>query len=149
MPSYSQYSWLCIRDLNEIGVVSENQGGVQCRLSQLQSLQELQSDCGLMNLEFKGPPYTWTNNQVGVANICERLDRVVATMEWRSLYPCAKVFHEVQFSSDHCPLILNCSVLLKKVPQIFKFENIWTSNPDCARVIQSKWKGPHINSPMI
>ncbi|CAL5334717.1 unnamed protein product [Camellia sinensis] len=78
--SKSHYPWLCIGDFNEIGAQSEKYGGAHCRLSQLQAFQELLSDCGLMDLEFKGPPYPWSNNQVGAGNIHERLDRALATV---------------------------------------------------------------------
>lgn len=36
---------------------------------------------GLIDLEFTGHPYTWTNKRMGRANIRERLDRAFANGE--------------------------------------------------------------------
>ncbi|KAF7151487.1 hypothetical protein RHSIM_Rhsim02G0110700 [Rhododendron simsii] len=66
-----------------------------CRRSRIEEFQQLLSDCELMDLEFKGPLYTWTNNQGGGANIRERLDGAVANVDWRILYPYAQVFHDL------------------------------------------------------
>ncbi|KAL7212909.1 hypothetical protein ACSBR2_015580 [Camellia fascicularis] len=145
----NQYPLLCIGDFNEIGSTWEKQGGAECRMSQLQFFSHLLSECALMDLEFKGVPYTWSNNQLGADNVRERLDRAVATVEWRTLFPCAQVFHELHFGSDHCPLILNCCYPLKKIPRIFKFETMWTTSPHCEDVIRAKWDMTHLGSPMF
>ncbi|KAL7163112.1 hypothetical protein ACSBR2_039248 [Camellia fascicularis] len=139
MVSENKYPLLCIGDFNEIGAIEEKQGGVDCRMSQIQLFVELLSDCALMDLEFNGAPYTWSNNQLGENNIRERLDRVVATVDWRALYSCAQVFHEVQVGSDHCPIILNCCLPLKKIRRLFKFETMWSTSSDCVEIIRSKW----------
>ncbi|KAL7186742.1 hypothetical protein ACSBR2_028466 [Camellia fascicularis] len=139
MVSENKYPFLCIGDFNEIGAMGEKQGGVDCRMSQIQLFVELLSDCAIMDLEFNGAPYTWSNNQLRENNIRERLDRAVATIDWRALYSCAQVFHEVQVGSDHCPIILNCCLPLKKIPRLFKFETMWSTSPDCVELIRSKW----------
>lgn len=63
MAHENSYPWLCIGDLNEISCLEEKLGGAECCMSQLQAFMELLSDCALMDLEFKGPPFTWSNNQ--------------------------------------------------------------------------------------
>ncbi|KAG5523942.1 hypothetical protein RHGRI_030817 [Rhododendron griersonianum] len=88
---------------------------------------------------FKGQAYTWSNNQGGVNNIRERLDRAVASVEWRNLFPLAQVFHELQLGSDHCPLIIHCCLPLKRVPYNFKFETMWNTSAECGEVIQEAW----------
>ncbi|CAL5415861.1 unnamed protein product [Camellia sinensis] len=134
---------------NEIGLLEEKFGGAECRMSQLQSFQALLSDCALMDLEFNGLPFTWSNNQRGDANIRERLDRAVASVDWRALFPCAQVFHELLVGSDHCPVVLNCCVPLKRVPRLFKFETMWLTSSDCVEVIRSKWAVTQAGSPMF
>ncbi|KAL7257416.1 hypothetical protein ACSBR1_003670 [Camellia fascicularis] len=69
--------------------------GAACRMSQIHSFFELFSDCALMDLEFNGSPFTCSNNQRGTFNIRELFDRAVVTMNWRTLYLCAQVFHEI------------------------------------------------------
>ncbi|KAL7222407.1 hypothetical protein ACSBR1_024159 [Camellia fascicularis] len=144
----NNYPWICIGDFNEIGLIGEKEGGSEWRMTQLQFFLELLSDCALLDLEFKGCPFTWSNNQRGVDNVRERLDRAVANVEWRTLFPCAQVFHKLQIGSDHCFAVLNCCVPLKRVPRIFKFETMWSTSLLCEEVIHSKWDEPHIGSPM-
>ncbi|KAL7181874.1 hypothetical protein ACSBR1_040730 [Camellia fascicularis] len=147
--SENLYPWLCIGDFNEIGLLEEKMGGAECRMSQLQSFLELLSDCALMDLEFNGLPFTWSNNQHGCANIRERLDRAVTTVEWRALFPCAQVFHELLVGSDHCPVVLNCCVPLKRVPRLFKFETMWSTNPDCVECCRDglkRWSKAHFEN---
>ncbi|KAL7187041.1 hypothetical protein ACSBR1_037166 [Camellia fascicularis] len=77
----NKYPWVCIGDFNEIGWIEEKERGAECRMSQLQRFQELLSACTLMDLEFKGAPFTWSNNQRSGDHVRKRLDRVVATVE--------------------------------------------------------------------
>ncbi|KAL7246657.1 hypothetical protein ACSBR2_001707 [Camellia fascicularis] len=102
-----------------------------------------------MDLEFKGAPFTWSNNQRGGDHVRERLDRAVATVEWRTLFPKAQVFHELLFGSDHCPVVLNCYVPLKKIPRYFKFESMWSTSPSCVDVIRATWGIRPVGSPIF
>ncbi|XP_028095770.1 uncharacterized protein LOC114293006 [Camellia sinensis] len=147
--SDSNYLGLCIGDFNEIGAYSEKAGGAVCRMTQIHAFLELLSDCALMDLEFNGPPFTRSNNQRGSLNIWERLDRAVATADWRTLYPYAQVFHDIQVGSDHCPLILNCILALKRVPWLFKFETMWSTSPECEEIIRKNWVDQFVGSPMF
>lgn len=97
------------------------------------------SESGLIDLEFKGINYTWTNKRLKEDNIRERIDKAFANTDWRLKFPLALVFHEPIVGSDHAPLILNCCVPLKKVKRIFKFESMWTTSPKCRDVICSSW----------
>lgn len=84
----------------------------------------MMSDCEFMDLEFKWPNYTWSNNQGGKDNIRIRLDRAMVTVEWHNLFPLAQVYLELKVGSDHSPLVIKCRVPLKRVPFSFKFESV-------------------------
>ncbi|XP_058195012.1 uncharacterized protein LOC131311532 [Rhododendron vialii] len=135
----NHYPWLCVGDFNEVASTWEKEGGNEYRGRRIELFQELISDCGWMDLEFKGPAFTWSNNQGGTNNIRERLDRAMASASWRLLWPTAQVFHEVKMGSDHCPLLIKLSNNLKKVPYQFKFESMWATSEECSRVIASAW----------
>ena len=47
-------------------------------------------DCCFLDLGFKGTPFTWCNVRPGEANVRIRLDRALATAEWRLLFPQAQ-----------------------------------------------------------
>lgn len=65
--------------------------------------------CGMLDLGFSGPKYTWTNKR-GLANLIQlRLDRCWDNTSWKSLFHEANVTHLARVNSHHCPLLLNLS----------------------------------------
>ncbi|CAL5418073.1 unnamed protein product [Camellia sinensis] len=131
--------WLCIGDFNEVGQSWEKQGRVVCNRARIEHYQRFVSECQLMDLEYKGTPYTWTNNPKGICNVRERLDKALVTVNWRLLFPHAQVHHEPFLGSDHCPLLLHCQIPPRKVPHQFKFESMWTTHPECEEIIKANW----------
>lgn len=106
----NHYLWLCIGDFNQVSSMWENIGGLECSRSQTTGFQQFISKCELMDLEFKRHAYTWSNNQVGEANIRERLDKAYTNVEWRERFPYAQVLHDCFIGLDHCPSIVYCCI---------------------------------------
>ncbi|KAH7840972.1 hypothetical protein Vadar_024028 [Vaccinium darrowii] len=131
--------WLCIGDFNEVSSIWEKQGGREINSNRLERFNNFVSDSGLIDLEFKGINYTWTNKREGDDNIRERIDKALANTLWRLKFPNAQVFHEPIVGSDHAPLVLNCCVPLKRVKRVFRFESMWTTSPNCQDVIANSW----------
>lgn len=80
-------------------------------------------DCSLVDLEFKGPKFTWRNNRSNGNFIMERIDMAFANAEWRELHDQAMGFVEAAIGSDdsdHNPLVLNTSFPLGKVGKPFQ-----------------------------
>ncbi|KAF7134615.1 hypothetical protein RHSIM_Rhsim08G0178900 [Rhododendron simsii] len=146
--SENRLPWLCVGDFNECSSQAEKQGGNPCSRGRLDQFHGFVSDCEFMDLEFKGPSFTWSNNQDGDNNIRVRLDRAMVTVDWRNLFPLTQVWNELKVGSDHCPLIVKCRVPLKRVPFSFKFESKWTTHPECGQIIASAWtqsqQGSHL-----
>jgi hypothetical protein len=57
----------------------------------MEAFRRTLEDCQLCDLGYKGVKYTWNNGQSGGQFTKERLDRVVANMEWRKLYDAMEV----------------------------------------------------------
>lgn len=77
---------------------------------------------GFVDLDFSSHNFTWTNGRSGMANICERLDRSIANVEWRTSYPNASVSHFSITNSDHVPIILYLFRCEARVAICLKFE---------------------------
>lgn len=97
------------------------------------------NDCGLVDLECKGPRFTWRNNRTEGGFIMERIDLAFANLEWREKFDTALVFVEAAIGSDHNPLVLNTNFSLNKVRKPFRFESFWTTEEECHRIISTAW----------
>lgn len=102
----------------------------------LGSFRDMLNDCGLVDLEFKGPKFTWRNNRSAENLIMERIDLAFANAKWREEFDQAMVFVEAAVGSDHNPLILNTSFPLNRVGKPFRFESFWTTEESCKPVIE-------------
>ncbi|KAJ4841838.1 hypothetical protein Tsubulata_050868 [Turnera subulata] len=68
-------AWLLMGDFNAIFLEKEKSGGRQPRLSQLFDFSSFLTSMELMDLDFKGSPFTWTNRRIGDDAITARIDR--------------------------------------------------------------------------
>ncbi|KAK7282263.1 hypothetical protein RIF29_10909 [Crotalaria pallida] len=88
----------------------------------------------------KGPFFTWQRGQ-----LFERLDRVIANIEWRESFPNYSVINVPLPQSDHTTLWLrlddNAGMNNKKKP--FKFLAPWLDHPDFKTQVSHTW---HTNS---
>ncbi len=112
----SQFSmpWICIGDFNEMLTAAEKRGRLSRSESQMQKFRDTLGACELRDLGFRGSPYTWCNQRLGMARTFERLDRCVANVEWQQCYSRYEVSHIIPPVSDHLMLKLE-TVRIKTV----------------------------------
>lgn len=108
----SNLPWLCGGDFNELLLDSEKKGGADKKSSSIQMFRDTINNCNLQDLGFTGYPFTWSNGREGEENIQERLDRFLATKNWKNLYPCVKITHEARMFSDHNPILVEFETYL-------------------------------------
>ncbi|XP_073051733.1 uncharacterized protein [Primulina eburnea] len=77
--------WIVGGDFNEICFDSEKQGGSQRPRHQIRAFRDTLDACSLQDLHSKGEFFTWANLRASNNIIFERLDRFVATIDWRLL----------------------------------------------------------------
>lgn len=73
--------WLIVRDFNVVLNQSDKNRGNPVASSSNGGFQNMIDFNGLLDLEFIGSPFTWSNRRIGNANIRERLDRAFANGE--------------------------------------------------------------------
>ena len=98
--------WLCIGDFNHVFSQANKKGGKSVASSSSGGPNEVIEKNGLIDINFSGNPYTWSNRREGLANIKERLDRAFANDRWRLIFPRAAVLNLPSLSSDHSPIVL-------------------------------------------
>ena len=136
-----QLPWVCLGDFNEILKVSEKWGGPERTQQQMEGFRRVVHTCGFQDLGFEGLEFTWSNWRSEEERISLRLDRVLATTEWKEKYRDAKVFHVVESTSDHCAIILtNQQGRRRRKTRRFHFEAIWVRHEKCREIIQESWK---------
>ena len=109
---------------------------------QMDEFREVLEQCSLIDLGFLGYPFTWNNKCPGHANTKERLDRAVATMDWRTKFPRSTVTHLSSHALDHLPIILQTKTSkfrLARSNMGFKFEESWLLWEECEAVVHEGW----------
>jgi hypothetical protein len=129
-----------IGDFNSILYQGEKKRGRHITSSSNRGLLGVVQDQGLIDLNFSGLAFTWSNKRSGAVNIKEKLDRALANTRWCELFPRALVKHFPPFSSDHAPIVLYIDGELTRLPKPFKFEEIWTRDETSDIVIENAWR---------
>lgn len=130
--------WLTIGDLNEITGASEKEGGSDKPRQQMKNFIKAINYCGLQDLGFIGPKFTWIYQRVDGLQIWKQLDKAMATPGWINIFPDAKLFHLTSLVSNHSSLTLRMVQKLrnKRARKNFKFEAMWLRYQRCEEVVQ-------------
>ena len=139
---YVNMPWVLLGDFNDLLAKDEKfwgGGGVGGM-----RLETVINCCGLMDLGFHGPEFTWTNkNPIWHQNIRERLDRGLGNI---------KTHHLPRTKSDHCPILLESKPPTYKSTKPFKFEQMWLTNPSFSTLVENNWNSsafiPSSSSPI-
>lgn len=67
----------------------------------MEAFRDILDKCGFKDLGFVGGKCTWCNGQEENKTTWERLNKVVATMDWIELFSATEVVHLECGSSDH------------------------------------------------
>lgn len=95
-------AWLCVGDFNEVFWADEKLGGRVRNDRQIQGFRYAIDYCGLQELGFMGPKFTWWRNNP--EDIRVRLDRALTNIEWSERFSGSTVFHLNPTKSDHLPI---------------------------------------------
>ncbi|XP_075645469.1 uncharacterized protein LOC142616517 [Castanea sativa] len=105
-----------------------------------EKLGEVLDECGFMDLGSVGPKFTWARHFDNGNSIWERLDQGLATNNWFLKFPGTRVHHLRCDSSDHAAILIVFSGLdPPKRKKLFRFEEMWLSNPGCYEIVQAVW----------
>ena len=74
--------WICCGDFNEVLCSDEHLGANDRSEAQMSLFRDCLDECGLVDMGFTGPKYTWNNRQLGDDLVRVRLDRAVANGEF-------------------------------------------------------------------
>ncbi|KAK8623644.1 hypothetical protein V6N13_065010 [Hibiscus sabdariffa] len=116
--------WVVLGDFNATLTAADRRG---CSSnSPEQSFSDIVFNCGLMDLGFSGPTFTWYSGSRAV-----RLDRCFGNAAWFSSFPNSILHHLVRMKSDHRPLLLQTTANTSSPrAKHFKYFSGWNLHPD-------------------
>jgi hypothetical protein len=135
----SNLHMLCMGDLKDIMHPSEKLGPSSVDVNRMNAFCSYVKHCGLIDLGFNGPTYTWSNKRFSSAPTYERLDRCLANAEWCRLFPTSSLLHLPMMYSDHAPILLLPTSNRERPKKPFRFENWWLLEEDFQDVAQNSW----------
>ncbi|KAL0010846.1 hypothetical protein SO802_005954 [Lithocarpus litseifolius] len=141
--SFVNGAWLCAGDFNAILHSTEKLSVRPPNSAEIDAFRSGLDSCNFEDLGFRGYTYTWSNKRPGEANTKLRLDRAVATMEWRTKFQISTVSHLPPHALDHLPILVHVKSVQRhqqKFRKGFKFEEAWLLWEDCGDVVKEAWE---------
>jgi hypothetical protein len=149
----SDRPWMLLGDFNEIVALDEKFGREDRCLRQMAGFRDVLTDCSLLDLGFIGAEFTWSNRREDGELVRVRLDRAVATPEWKLLFPNVTVHHLIFANSDHLGLLVDMvpgsSQVKQKKRRLFRFDHTWVREDGCEECIAAAWRSPQVGTPMF
>lgn len=96
-------------DFNVIMNSEEKLGGRPHRAYKSFDFISTMENCGLLDIDFVGPKFTWCNNRRSGKRIWKRLDRVLVNDQWAQKFQTNIIKLLVRTGSDHRPLLMKTS----------------------------------------
>ncbi|KAK8512941.1 hypothetical protein V6N12_030349 [Hibiscus sabdariffa] len=106
--------WCVMGDTNIVASPNEKYGGSPFDHNNARWFHEFFERSYLREIQSKGGAYTWSNQRCEEDEICEKLDRVLSSLEWSFLFPKAIVLIDVPVASNHAPIVLLTNGMIKK-----------------------------------
>lgn len=123
----------------------EKNGGKDKSLNSVVDFKETVQACNLINMGYKGYPFTWSNRRYGINFIEERLDRVLCSKDWCSNFQNTSALHLVNWVSDHCPLVSEVKERCGKNKYESRpfprdhYDDTWSSYEACKNIVKDEW----------
>jgi hypothetical protein len=140
----SHLPWVCLGDFNEVLHRHEHVGVQDHSQAQIAGFRDMIDVCGFCDLGYEGRSWTF-EKRVSSGSFCRvRLDRALATAEWCSRFPLARVQHLTAAASDHDPIMLRWVQETerdrrKRRHKTFRYETMWESHENFSTMLANSW----------
>lgn len=140
MANYVHVPWLAIGDFNQVVRQQDKSGGRPVRGYGLLRMFRMIDECQLMEVEFSGPRFTWSNGQPGRFLIKQRIDQAWCNDLWQNRFGSTALQHLPRLQSDHHPLFLTITPQQHTIPKPFKFLACWMLHRDFQGFMNTAWQ---------
>jgi hypothetical protein len=134
-------SWCVVGDFNSVMDPSDRRGvGVASSGGRdMEEFRDFVRQLEMVDLPILGRQFTWFHSN-GIT--MSRLDRILISPGWLSLWGCPNVWVGARDVSDHCPLILRYNND-DWGPKPFRFNNYWIQHKQFKEVVVNAWNAQH------
>ncbi|KAM0911064.1 hypothetical protein ACQ4PT_013724 [Festuca glaucescens] len=136
--------WICCGDFNEALTQDEHCSARDRSEAQMALFRDCLDTCGLMDLGFSGPKFTWSNRQCAEDHVKVRLDRAVDNEAFINSYDDCQVENIITTTSEHLAIYITLAKLSDNIKHMpvqhgFRFEAAWLRAPDYKEVMEKAW----------
>ncbi|XP_062074783.1 uncharacterized protein LOC133778775 [Humulus lupulus] len=107
--------------------------------TEMMPFQTCVGECGLEDVKYNGSYFTWNNQQEGKAQVCAKLDRVLANNVCLDTFPTAEVSFLPEGMFDHSPGLLSIYLNMHDKQKPFRHFNYWSSLKDFTGIVPNGW----------
>jgi exonuclease III len=137
--------WLILGDFNSLLSPADKHHGEAVSTYETADFRQCCSDLGLLDLNYSGCHYTWSNGRVW-----SKLDRVLVNPLWSIAHSSAHVhFDNPGAFSDHSPATVSFQSRHLMGRKCFKFFNMWSSHASFLELVADNWHYETSGSPMF
>ncbi|XP_026459959.1 uncharacterized protein LOC113360698 [Papaver somniferum] len=129
--------WAIIGDMNFILHKDGKEGGNSPSTSSFAYMFHCIQHLRLVDLNFTGLPFTWTNKRTGNQYIQERIDRVSVNHKWLELFVKSSNKHLTRIVSDHSPILLETLPHHDKLDRTYRYMKCWVEYKDYKKVLKN------------
>jgi len=104
----------------------EKFGGLPIYPNEYENFAFCVNSCDLVEVNYKGSPFTWWNGRIDNQCIFKRLDRYMMNNEFMGVFGMVEVEHLVRAGSDHASMLLSSGQKNNVPKRPFRFLKFWT-----------------------
>ncbi|KAL0293825.1 UNVERIFIED_CONTAM: hypothetical protein Scaly_3134600 [Sesamum calycinum] len=125
--------WIVGGDFNTVLSPDERSGGAAPSGITMSDFHDAIADCALVDAGYVGSPYTWYSRRLR-----QRLDRVLISSCWMTIFPKMQVAHLELSQSDHRGLLVEAECTVGRKVSSFHFQHMWTTHSEFLGVVRRK-----------
>nr|GEU38638.1 hypothetical protein [Tanacetum cinerariifolium] len=131
--------WCILGDFNAALFLHDYSVGISNIDISMREFKECVEDLEILDVQYSGLQFTWTQKPKGNEGLLKKIDRVMANLKFNDVFVGSHAIFKPYRNSDHAPSVLCIPSVIKPKPKPFKFYNLITSNDNFKRVVLEGW----------
>lgn len=134
-------TWVLLGNFNQPVCPVDKKDGARFKYQQEKKLSDVLDSCGIIDLGYTWPKFTWTNSRKGRAKIREHIDHVWFNLLWHEKFPTVVVHQLPRMHSDHHPILMHYEPPISKPSNgMFLSLTAWLVHAQFGDFLHDAWK---------